>query len=81
MNLLQLEGGKKDYIQHQKPLKIIEELIKVHTNKGDIVLDPFSGSGTTAIGCLKNDRRFIGSEISKIYYKKAKERMKCYTRQ
>ncbi len=62
----------------QKPLKLIEDILKVHTNENDVVLDLFTGSGTTAEACLKNDRIFIGSELDKDYYEKAMERLKCY---
>lgn len=62
----------------QKPLKLIEDILKVHTNEGDIVLDLFTGSGTTAEACLKNNRKFIGSEIDKSYFDKAMERLQCY---
>ena len=64
----------------QKPLKLIEDILKVHTNEGDVVLDLFTGSGTTAEACLKNNRVFIGSEIDKSYFDKAMERLKCYIR-
>lgn len=62
----------------QKPLKLIEDILKVHTNENDVVLDLFTGSGTTAEACLKNNRIFIGSELDKDYYEKAMERLKCY---
>lgn len=62
----------------QKPLKLIEDILKVHTNENDVVLDLFTGSGTTAEACLKNNRIFIGSELDKDYYEKAMKRLKCY---
>ena len=62
----------------QKPLKLIEDILKVHTNEGDVVLDLFTGSGTTAEACLKNNRKFVGAEIDAGYYEKAMERLKCY---
>lgn len=65
----------------QKPLKLIEDLVKVHTNEGDIVLDLFAGSGTMGEACLKNNRKFIGSELDPEYFKKAMERLKCYIHQ
>lgn len=71
-------SGEKRIHPTQKPLKLIEDIMKVHTNEGDVVLDLFAGSGTTAEACLKNNRFFIGSEINKDYYKKALERLKCY---
>ena len=61
----------------QKPLKLIEDIIKVHTNEGDVVLDLFAGSGTMGVACLQNNRKFIGSELDTKYYEKALERLKC----
>ena len=51
-----------------KPLPLFEELIKKHSNEGDLVVDTFLGSGTTAIACNNTNRKFIGSEIDKGYY-------------
>jgi len=52
--------------------------IKVFTKKGDVVLDPFVGSGTTAIAALKLDRKYIGFEIDRKYCKTAKSRIREY---
>lgn len=60
----------------QKPLKLIERLIIASSNEGDIVLDPFLGSGTTAIAAKKLGRKFIGVEVDKDYCEYAKKRMK-----
>lgn len=67
----------KEKIGHptQKSVKLMEEIIKVHTNKNDIVIDPFMGSGTTGVACLTLDRKFIGIEIEKKYYDIAKNRL------
>ena len=54
----------------------MEYLIKTYTNKDDIILDPFMGSGTTAIACIKEKRNFIGFELNKEYYDKACKRIK-----
>ena len=72
----QAPKGKNRVHPTQKPLGLIEELIKVTTKEGDIVLDPFIGSGTTAVACKMNNRRFVGFEINPEYYKMAKERLK-----
>jgi len=45
-----------------------DEIIKEFTNNGDIVLDPFSGTGTTAISCIQQGRHYIGLEINETYY-------------
>lgn len=51
-----------------KPLDITEKIIRNSTREGQNVLDPFSGSGTTAIACINNNRNFIGFELDKDYY-------------
>ena len=69
--------GGKERVGHptQKPLSIIERLIKVSSNKDDVVLDPFIGSGTTAVACIKLKRNFIGFELSKDYCDIANKRI------
>ena len=59
----------------QKPVNLFEYLIKTYTNENDIVLDNVMGSGTTAVACLKTNRRFIGFEKDKEYYNKAIKRI------
>jgi len=59
----------------EKPLSLISKLIEVNSNEGDVVLDPFIGSGTTALACLKNDRKFIGFERDENYYKMSLKRI------
>lgn len=58
------------------PLELPLRLIKLYTFKGDIVLDPFMGSGQTAIAAKKLGRRYIGYDVSKEYCKLAEERIK-----
>ena len=52
----------------QKPVKLLELLIKTYTNENDLVLDNCAGSGTTAIACLKTNRQFIVMEKEQKYY-------------
>lgn len=59
----------------EKPLSMIEHLVGVHSNKGDIVLDPFMGSGTTGVACKDLDRSFIGFEKYEHYFDIAKQRI------
>jgi site-specific DNA-methyltransferase (adenine-specific) len=59
----------------QKPLELMRSLVKIHTNVGDLVLDPFSGSGTTALASLGLQRNFIGFEISPEYFDKTHKRL------
>lgn len=73
-----------DNIAHQHPAIFPEKLAEDHilswSNKGDLVYDPFMGSGTTAKMAFLNNRKFLGSEISKDYYRISKKRMKnCQT--
>ncbi len=61
-----------------KPIKLIEYLIKLTTRENQVVLDPFLGSGTTAVACKRINRRFIGIEINEEYYNIAINRI-CLT--
>ena len=65
-----MAGGKKRFHPTQKNLLFFEDLIKKHSNEGDLVLDTFLGGGTTAIACKNTNRAFKGCEISKEYYYK-----------
>jgi len=62
--------GKVEKIKHEtpKPIKAIERIIKAHTKEGDVVLDCFLGSGTTAVACQKLNRQCIGIEINETYF-------------
>jgi len=62
----------------QKPLELMEYLIKTYTNEGDMVLDNTMGSGTTGLACLKTNRQFIGIEKEKQYYDIAVRRLSEY---
>lgn len=60
----------------QKPVALLEYLIKTYTNKGEVVLDNCMGSGSTGIACLNTNRNFIGIELDEGYFKIAKERLR-----
>jgi len=60
----------------QKPLELIMKLIDCSSNEGDLVVDPFMGSGTTAVACELLDRHWIGSEINPDYCELIKSRIK-----
>ena len=72
--------NQKDKIKYNhptiKPLNIIQNFIINSSKEGEIVLDPFMGSGTTAIACMNTNRNFIGFEIDKGYYDIILERIK-----
>lgn len=58
-----------------KPTDLINKLLLVHSNEGDIILDPFLGSGTTAVACKDLDRKYIGVEINEKYCEIARKRV------
>lgn len=60
----------------QKPQQLIDRLVLASSNPNDVVLDPFMGSGTTAISCLKNERTFLGFEMDAEYHNKSLIRIK-----
>lgn len=59
----------------QKPVELLEYLIKTYTNPGDTVLDPTMGSGTTGVACINLNRRFIGIEKDENYFNIATNRI------
>lgn len=70
-----VSGNQKTKHPTQKSLKIMKEIIDIHTNKGDLIFDPFMGSGTTGIAAKLTNRKFIGCEIDKKYFEIAKTRL------
>ena len=64
----------------EKPLEFIKRLVQVSSNPGALVVDPFMGSGTTAVACQELDRHFIGFEINKSYIKIAKARLRIFNK-
>ena len=68
-----LQGGKNRFHPTQKSLKLFEELIKKHSKEGDIIMDTFLGSGTTALACKNLNKKFIGCEINLNYFNKILE--------
>lgn len=65
----------------QKPVKLFEWCLTKYSKENDLVLDCFSGSGTTAIACSELNRRFICIEKDKEYWKKSVERLENYNKQ
>lgn len=72
---MKAESAKR--IGHPAPFpeELPFRLIQLYSFKGDVVLDPFMGSGTTAVSALKSDRKFIGYDVSEDYIKLAKKRV------
>jgi DNA modification methylase len=59
----------------QKPEKLMERIIKASSNEGDLVLDPFCGSGTVPVVCKRLNRNFIACELNENYCNIARERL------
>ena len=67
--------GKERLHGAQKPLALVEDLIKGFSNENDIVLDLFMGSGTTGVACKNLNRSFIGIELDEAYFRIAQDRI------
>lgn len=67
----------KERVAHptQKPVQLMEKMVKLWSNKGDTVLDFTMGSGSTGVACINLDRKFIGIELDENYFNIAKERI------
>ena len=76
-NLLTFSNASQKGKVHptQKPVPLLEYLIKTYTNKGDLVLDFTMGSGSTGVACLNTGRDFIGIELDEKYFNIAKDRL------
>ena len=63
----------------QKPVALMEYLIKTYSNEGEVVLDNCMGSGTTGVAAVKSNRNFIGIEMDQEYFKAASDRIRSVT--
>ena len=70
-------NGERKYGKHptQKPEQLIKHFVDVLSNENDWILDPFMGSGTTGVSAKRENRNFIGIELSKEYYEMASQRI------
>ena len=73
-----VKANSHEKVDHptQKPIKLLEHLIRAYTDEGDTVLDFTMGSGSTGVACKGLNRNFIGIELDETYYNIAVERMK-----
>ena len=78
-DILRFRGcfGDKGKSNHptEKPIALLEYLVKTYTNENDIVLDNCMGSGSTGVACVNTNRRFIGIELDEGYFNIAKKRI------
>jgi len=72
--------GEPRYHETQKPLWLMLELVRLFSDPGEIVWDPYCGSGTTGVACLRLGRRFLGHEMQPHYAEIAAERLEAETR-
>ena len=73
--ILEFGYDKEKLHPTQKPVALLEYLIKTYTNEGDVVLDNCMGSGSTGVACINTNRNFIGYELDEHYFQIAKERL------
>lgn len=74
-NILEFNNENKQLHPTQKPVALMEYLIKTYTNEGETVFDGFMGSGSTGVACVNTNRNFIGIELDEKYFNIAKERI------
>jgi len=76
-NIIKCNCNKKNqYHPTEKPLELMEQLIKLFSiSKNHVILDPFTGSGTTGVACNDLNRKFIGIEINQNFCKIAEQRI------
>ena len=75
-NVLEYRKDYNGYHPTQKPVALLEDLIKTYTNEGDTVLDFTCGSGSTGVAAVNTNRKFIGIELDPGYFKIAEKRIK-----
>lgn len=74
-NILKFKRDLPNIHPTQKPVTLLEYLIKTYTNERDVVIDNCMGSGSTGVACINTNRNFIGIELDEKYFKIAKERI------
>ena len=72
-----VRGNYKERVNHptQKPIKLITRIIRLSSNENDLILDPFMGSGTTAVVCKNENRNYIGFELNNTYCELSNKRI------
>ena len=74
-SILKFNRDKERFHPTQKPVGLLEYLIKTYSNEGEIILDNCMGSGSTGVACMNTNRKFIGIELDENYFNIAKERI------
>lgn len=78
IDILEFAYDKQKLHPTQKPVALLEYLIKTYTNEGATVLDNCMGSGSTCVACINTNRNYIGFELNENYFNIAKERIRTY---
>jgi site-specific DNA-methyltransferase (adenine-specific) len=78
-NILKYKKDYDGYHPTQKPVLLLEDLIKTFSNEGDLVVDLTMGSGSTGVACKNTNRSFIGIEKDENYFKIAEQRINART--
>lgn len=73
--LWQSPSGRSKFHPTEKPLKLMERLVRASSNEGDVILDCVMGSGTTGVACVNTGRKFIGMEMDSEYFSIAEARI------
>lgn len=76
LNVIECPKPSKPIHPTQKPVELLEYLIKTYTNEGETVLDFTAGSGSTGVACINTNRKFIGIELDKSYFEIMETRLK-----
>ena len=74
-SLLEFKNESKQVHPTQKPVDLLEYLIKTYTNENELILDFTMGSGSTGVACINTNRKFIGIELDENYFNIAKDRI------
>ena len=77
------KNGEKKFGKHptQKPMDLLERIILASTKKGDLILDPFTGSSTTGLAAVKHGRKFVGIDLEKEYLDLSVKRYRDFAKQ
>jgi len=74
-SVLNVDNPRNKVHPTEKPVELMEILVNNSSQEGELVLDPFMGSGSTGVACVNTNRNFIGMELDEKYFKIAKERI------
>lgn len=74
-NIISMMPDRERVHPNEKPLRLMEQIVATHSQPGDMVLDPFMGSGTTGVAAIRLGRRFIGIELDPAHFVTACERI------